>query len=175
VYQILYKFLCIKFCINFRTKFVYQITRKSEEKMWKVTAEIHLRPSVKNDSHWADFHDIWMIYFCRKFAYQISWKSDELISDMSRTGGQVTSPRKTSYIANTSPNLRTTFHPLLRDHPLSSPSTQNYACTCFLILLRGQSWINIKRFKPYISVQFATSYAAGQPKDSFLPYTAASV
>jgi hypothetical protein len=81
----------------------------------------------------------------------------------------VTSPRKTSHIASTSPNQRTAFHPLLRDHPLASLSTQNYARIYFLILLRGQSWINIKLFTPYTSVQFATSYAAGQPKEAFLP------
>jgi hypothetical protein len=88
---------------------------------------------------------------------------------MSRTGGQVTFPRKTSYTAYTSSNQRTTFHPLLRDHHLSSLFTQNYACNYFLILLHGQSWINIKPFTPYTSVQFATSYAAGQPQDAFLP------
>jgi hypothetical protein len=95
--------------------------------------EENRRINVKNEGRYSftPLSEVWKspsrfsLYLCsitfrRQFLYRISWKYDELISGMSRTGGQVhlhvRHPTLTSY---TPPNQRTTFHPLLHDHPLA--------------------------------------------------------
>jgi hypothetical protein len=64
-------------CITWKCS-IPNLTRTSK-KIWEVEVNIHLRPYVKYDCHWADFHETYAraTTFYKELLYQISWKSDE--------------------------------------------------------------------------------------------------
>jgi hypothetical protein len=65
--------------------------------MRNVRADINLRPYMKYNNHWPDFHYIFVHQMFVEFVQRNTRKSNDLISDTSRNGGQVKSPSKTSH------------------------------------------------------------------------------